>query len=53
MTTQEILAAARSAKSALALADTDTRNRALLGMAQALCTHENKQAILAAYAADL
>ena len=53
MTTQEILAAARSAKSALALADTDTRNRALLGMAQALCTPENQQAILAANAADL
>ena len=53
MTTQEILAAARSAKSTLALADTDTRNRALLGMAQALCTPENQQAILAANAADL
>ena len=53
MTTQEILAAARSAKSALALADIDTRNRALLGMAQALCTPENQQAILAANAADL
>lgn len=53
MTTQEILAAARSAKSALALADTDTRNRALRGMAQALCTPENQQAILAANAADL
>ena len=53
MTTQEILAAARSAKSALALADTDTRNRALLGMAQALCIPENQQAILAANAADL
>ena len=53
MTTQEILAAARSAKSALALADTDTRNRALLGMAQALCTPENQQAILVANAADL
>ena len=53
MTTQEILAAARSAKSALALADTDTRNRALLGMAQALCTPETQQAILAANAADL
>ena len=53
MTTQEILAAARSAKSALALADTDTRNRALLGMADALCTPENQQAILAANAADL
>ena len=33
MTTQEILEAARSAKSALALADNTARNAALLGMA--------------------
>ena len=32
MTTQEILEAARSAKSALALADNTARNAALLGM---------------------
>ena len=37
MTTQEILEAARSAKSALALADNTARNAALLGMADALC----------------
>ena len=36
MTTQEILEAARSAKSALALADNTARNAALLGMADAL-----------------
>ena len=35
MTTQEILEAARSAKSALALADNTARNAALLGMADA------------------
>ena len=35
MTTQEILEAARSAKSALALADNTARNAALLGMAWA------------------
>ena len=38
MTTQEILEAARSAKSALALADNTARNAALLGMADALCS---------------
>ncbi len=53
MTTREILSAARSAKSALALADTDTRNRALLGMANALCEPAHQAAILAANAADM
>ncbi len=36
MTTHEILLGARSAKTALALADTETRNKALLAMADAL-----------------
>lgn len=36
MTTHEILLGARSAKTALALADTQTRNKALLAMADAL-----------------
>ena len=53
MTTREILSAARSAKGALALADTETRNRALLGMADALCDPARRQAILAANAEDL
>ena len=48
MTTQEILEAARSAKSALALADNTARNAALLGMADALCDAQNQSAILAA-----
>lgn len=46
MTTQEILEAARSAKSALALADNTARNAALLGMADALCDAQNQSAIL-------
>jgi glutamate-5-semialdehyde dehydrogenase len=41
MTTQEILEAARSAKSALALADNTARNAALLGMADALCSAQS------------
>ncbi len=53
MTTQQILTSARTAKQALALASTDTRNRALLGMAGALCEPANLEAILAANAADL
>ena len=53
MTTQQILEDARQAKAALALSDTDTRNRALLGMADALCRPENTTAILQANAADL
>lgn len=53
MTTQEILTAARAAKSAVALADSSTRRQALLGMAEALCQEENLSAILAANAADM
>ena len=49
MTTQEILEAARSAKSALALADSTARNAALLGMADALCCADDQAAILAAW----
>ncbi|MGN0662727.1 MAG: glutamate-5-semialdehyde dehydrogenase [Faecalibacterium sp.] len=53
MTTQEILEAARSAKTTLALADTATRDRALHGMADALCSADSLAAILEANAADL
>ncbi len=53
MTTQEILNAARSAKSALALADSETRRRALRAMSDQLCTPSNMDAILAANAADM
>ena len=53
MTTQEILEAARSAKSALALADNTARNAALLGMASALCSADDQAAILAANAEDM
>ena len=53
MTTQEILTAARQAKSAVALAGTQQRNSALLGMAQALEDPAWREAILAANAADL
>ena len=53
MTTQEILEAARSAKTTLALADTATRDRALHGMADALCSADRLAAILEANAADL
>ena len=53
MTTLEILSAARSAKRAVALADSETRRRALLGMADALCQEANLAAILAANAADM
>ena len=53
MTTQEILTAARTAKTAVALADSQTRRQALLGMADALCREENLHAILAANAADM
>ena len=52
MTTQEILEAARSAKSALALADNTARNAALLGMADALCSADDQAAILAANAEE-
>ena len=51
MTTQELLARARQARGAMALADTQTKDRALLAMADAL---EARQAdILAANAQDL
>ena len=53
MTTQQILEAARAAKSALALADSQTRKQALLGMADGLCRPECVQAILAANAEDM
>ena len=51
MTTQELLRRARSAKGAMALADTETKNRALRAMADALEAHT--AAILAANALDL
>ena len=51
MTTQELLRAARGAKSAMALADTARKNAALLSMAEALTAHTG--AILEANAADL
>ena len=51
MTTQELLQRARAAKTAMALADTETKNRALLAMASALETHTGP--ILAANALDL
>ena len=53
MTTQQILEAARSAKSALALADNAARSTALLGMADALCDAQNQSAILATNAEDM
>ena len=51
MTTQEILQAAKAAKGAFAAADTETRNRALEEMADALLA--DRKAILAANALDL
>ena len=51
MTTFELLQKAKSAKGAMTLASTDTKNAALLAMADALV--ENQQAILAANALDL
>ena len=51
MTTFELLQQAKSAKTAMTLASTDTKNAALLAMADALV--ENQQAILAANALDL
>ena len=51
MTTQELLLQANHAKGAMALADTETKNQALLAMADALIAHES--AILAANALDL
>jgi len=53
MTTQEILEAARAAKTAVALSDGATRNAALGGMADALGTPEHLDAILAANAEDM
>ena len=51
MTTFDILKAAKAHAPALALADTQLKNKALLAMAQAL--EENTQAILAANAQDM
>ena len=51
MTTQELLLQANRAKGAMALANTETKNQALLAMADALLAHES--AILAANALDL
>ena len=53
MTTQAILEAARAAKTAVALADGQTRKQALWGMADGLCRPECMQAILAANAEDM
>ena len=53
MTTQEILEAARAAKSALALADEQTRKQALWAMADWLCHPDQMQTILAANAEDM
>ena len=51
MTTQKLLLQANAAKGAMALADTQTKNQALLVMADALMAHERN--ILAANALDL
>ena len=51
MTTQELLLRAKHAKEAMALADTEAKNRALLAMADALA--KNTQPILTANALDL
>jgi glutamate-5-semialdehyde dehydrogenase len=51
MTTQEILQRAKAAKTAMALADTETKNRALLAMADELERRESD--ILAANALDV
>ena len=51
MTTLELLQQAKAAKTALALADTETKNKALLAMADALVAHTGD--ILAANALDL
>ena len=53
MTTQEILEAARASKTAVALAGSETRRKALLAMADRLCLPENMEAILAANAEDM
>ena len=51
MTTRELLRRAKAAKGAMALADTGTKNRALLAMADALIDHT--QPILTANGLDL
>ncbi|MBR7113108.1 MAG: glutamate-5-semialdehyde dehydrogenase [Firmicutes bacterium] len=51
MTTQELLIKAKAAKGAIAMADTDSKNRALLAMAEALLQHT--EAIMAANAEDV
>ena len=51
MTTMELLERARGAKGAMALADTERKNRALLAMADAL--EADRETILAANAQDL
>ena len=51
MTTLELLGKARASKGAMSLADTKTKNNALLAMADALMEHQ--QAILTANQADL
>lgn len=51
MTTLELLEKARASKGAMSLADTETKNTALLAMADALMEHQ--QAILTANQADL
>ena len=51
MTTMELLTRARAAKGAMALADTDTKNNALLAMAEELLAGQEE--ILAANALDL
>lgn len=51
MTTLELLEKARASKGAMSLADTETKNNALLAMADALMEHQ--QAILTSNQADL
>ena len=53
MTTQEILEAARAAKTVVALASSETRTHALWAMSDWLCHPENMEAILAANAEDM
>ena len=53
MTTQEILEAARAAKTAVALADSETRTHALWAMSDWMCHPENMEAILTANAEDM
>ena len=53
MTTQEILEAARAAKTVVALASSETRTHALWAMSDWLCHPENMEAILATNAEDM